>query len=527
MINFFKSKDFYLISVLYFIANILFLSNYDGLYWDDWIGYNQDQQTLKILFAQIQHGIKGDFFLYLNHLGNGIFPFRLFTFLANFIMGILVYLILSNIRELDRQSIFFITLLFLVAPLNSAKTSIAVAPFLFPVLLYYFGFYLFTVYLKHRYLLLRLLILALFLASCSTNSILVFYFSIFFYLYYNQFGTDSTNIYAKIKYLGKHYWDFILIPFVYFIYKSLYLKPYGLYEGYNGISLTHLPKAFVIFFQNFDNSFIEVIAKSVITLLPIWPIVVIIIFILTRKTNFSKQITHLKIFIGLGIALFFLAVFPYAMVEKNAELESWNSRFQLLIPIAFAFLLYFSILFLEISTQWNKKTTIVILWTLVLGFIGKNISDQYRAQIDMFYTVAIEENIKDSSDFKNHSTFVINNMLSQNLLYNRNLMYYELNGILKKTFYNDTKLAIAYEHYADFNNIIKHRIYKQYNFASWKQDEPLLVILMPNFKIHVNQSMYIKMMWYHMIDSTHFRAMAKQLIILTIDNKLPSKSPNE
>lgn len=524
MINLVKSKDFYILFGLYLLANTLLLLNVNGLYWDDWVAYKQEIGTLQLFFSEIQHGIKGDFFLFVSQYGNAIYPFRLFVFFATFLMGLFVYLILSSIKEIDKQSTFFITLLFLVSPLNSAKISIAVVPFLFPVLIFYFAFYLLTLYIKHPNILFRVLILTLFFASFSTNSILVFYFSIFLYLYFIEFNFKFDHLLEKAKYLLKRYWDFLALPFIYFIYKSIYLKPYGAYEGYNSVSLDTLPKAIKILFKNFDNSLIEVLCTSLNTLTSVWIYIVLVLYFIIRKSQSLEEHAHKKLFLWVGIILFVLAVFPYAMVGKNAEFESWNSRFQVLIPLGFAFIVYFAILSLKKYASLNQTIVACLLWLVIFALIGKNISDQYKEHVDWFYSVSIRENLKNNDLIKNHSTFIVNNNIKDSLLYNRDMIYYELNGISKSAFGDEKKLLIRYDHYKEnVSNLSKIKQHKAYNFSQWEAEKPLLLTLSYNYKEHAGQHEYIQMIYLNLLNHQKFLTIAKNLTTITV-NYLPSNN---
>ena len=518
MIELLKSKEFYILFALYLVSNLLLLMNVDGIYWDDWCVYNQDNRTLQLFLNQIQHGIKGDFVLYFSHLGNGIYGYRLFLFFAAFIMGILVYLILKNIKELDKKTLFFLTAFFLIIPVNSAKISIAVIPFIFPVLLFYLAFYFLTLYLKHPSFIGRIAILALFFTSYSTNSLLVFYFSIFIYIYYFYFHFSYGNILDKFKFLLKKYWDFWLLPFAYFIYKAIYLKPYGLYENYNAVSVSGLPKAMIAVVRNFDNSLFSVVIESFYSMVSGWFVILVLIYILVKRSEALGEQKYDRIFIIVGIILFVFAVFPYAMVGKNAEFESWNSRFQILTPLGLAFVYYFGIRLLGKYLQLKEKVVLGLTWLLIFSFVGKNISDQYKEHVDWFYSVSIRENIKDNDIIKNHSTFIVNNNIKGSLLYNRDMIYYELNGISKSTFGDDKRLLIRYDHYIDnVKSLSKLTGHKQYNFSQWKSDEPLLITMSHNYKVHSGQDEYLRMIYLNITDYQKFLTMTKNLITITVE----------
>ena len=523
MIELFKSKDFYLIFGLYFIANILLLLNVDGLYWDDWAVYKQEPGTLALLFGQIQHGIKGDFFVYFSHLWNGIYGFRIFLFFSTFLMGLLVYGILKNIKELDKSSLFFITAFFLTIPVNSAKILIAVVPFVFPVFLFYSAFYFLTLYLKSPNLIVRVGILALFFVSFSTNSLLVFYFSIFIYLYYFHFNFSYDAILNKSQFLLKRYWDFWLLPFVYFILKAIYLKPYGLYEGYNAVS-SNLPKAFITVLRNVDNSLFKVIVESLYSITSVWVIILVLIYFIIKRSKYAGEVRHKKIFFILGAVLFFLAVFPYAMVGKNAELDSLESRFQLLTPLGLAFIYYFGIRWVGSALELKEKVILALMWLLLFSFIGKNVSYQYKEHIDWFYSVSIRENIKDNDLIRQHTTFIVNNNITNILLYKRDMSFYELNGIMKSAFGDEKRLAMLYDDYTkNIQNIAKMKIHKQYNFSQWDMERPLFITISYNYKVNSGRYEYLRMIYLNIIDHRKFLQMAKKLTTITV-NPLPEES---
>ncbi len=69
---------------LFFIAHFFMLVNYEGLYWDDWVAYAQERETLAVLNDMLQTGIKNEFFTIMSNLFNSIYAFRLFVFFEQF-----------------------------------------------------------------------------------------------------------------------------------------------------------------------------------------------------------------------------------------------------------------------------------------------------------------------------------------------------------------------------------------------------------------------------------------------------------
>lgn len=508
-----KSRDLYILFGLYLITNIFLLINIDGLYWDDWAAYKQSPETMKIFFAEIQHGIKGDFFLFLSRFYNGIYSFRLFIFFGTFLMGIFVYLILSTIKELDKQAIFFITLLFLIVPVNSVKLLISIAPFVFPVLIFYLAFYLLALYTKHHNLLLRLLILALFFTSFSTNSILVFYFSIFIYLYYINFNFTHDKLLHKSKLLLKQYWDFFILPFIYFIYKAVYLKPYGLYEGYNGIGISSLWKAPVLVIKSFFTSLINPVEASFI-LIGIAPSFILLYIVhkaykkwLTKTTMSTNLSQTNKTLLIVGFLIFILAVLPYCMVGKLPNYKHFDSRFQLLTPLGISFILYFSINYFAEKFKFSNHLKLSILATLTILFMTKTMYDGYRFNIDWFYSVGIQENMREMEVIKNNTTFITVEDSKQYLANHRDIPYYEYNGMLKQVFGDDKRFAS--ESIEQINSYSKFKDYPQYNFSSWVPSEPIYLSIVFS---SISDRDLVRLFYYKFSDDIKFKEYSKKII---------------
>jgi len=518
MTKVFWKKDFFLLFGVYFFSNLLLLLNTDGIYWDDWAMYYQDEATFLSFMQQIQHGIKGDFAWYLLHLGNGIFSFRLFVVCSIFLMGMAVYYILSAIKELTHQDVFYITMFFLLVPINVAKVSNSVVPFLFPILLFYSGFALFVYFLKKRWLWLRLTILALFALSFSTNSILVFYFSIFLYAYYFHFGFDVKACIRNAFVLLKKYLDFFILPFAFFIYKSLYLKPYGLYEGYNHISANSALKGVGILFKSVYTSLYDVVLQSAVYGLYALPLFFIVLYLLRHKSfSLLSSVAYVKWFFMVGFLLFFLSVFPYAMVGKSGGLEGWSSRFQMLNGLGIAFILYFGTLFLQKKYHLTSKTTLVVMWFMIVSFSMKNVHNYYKAQVDWFYNLSIIENMKTNETIKEQRTFVIHNTIRDSLLFERQLRFYEYNGFFKKAFADDIRNAFRYEEYMserkERQSFLTH---KQYNFSKWEASSPFLIIISKNYQESIRDKDFMKLLYYKFFNDKKYWKGIQRLTTLHV-----------
>jgi len=513
-------KDYLIFFILYSISFSLLLLNFDGLYWDDWVILNQTTETKQIFFSEFKNDVLYYFHMYFTSLDNSAFWYRVFVFVSYFITGMFLNAILKNIKELSSKDIFYITLLYLIMPVISSRIAISIIPFFFPLLIFYASFYMLTKYLKNNSYILRFIILGGFYISFYTNSILVFYALVLIYIYYIKYGLLMSL--EKIKEFSIRYVDFIVLPIVFFIIKVLYYKPTGLYAGYNSVGNTSIFKIIFNLFKSFDTSLFDVIHQSMYISLPFWLVIIMILFVY-KKYKFKEENLSLndnsKYLLFFGVLMFLLAVFPYVVVSKLPKVGTFASRFQLLTPLGLAFIFYFGI---DLISKYFKFSLFVrqsLLFVLIFSFIGKNISDYYRWQIDSLYMTSVMMNFKNNNKIKDNSTFILNNNIINKLSYGRKPPFYEWNGMMKKVYFDDSRLVISYKAYQDIERVNKIKIYPQYNFSTWKQKKPMLLNITYNYrKKRKSKSRIAKLMYYKFTDYNKYLIEVKKLTYLSIVN---------
>ena len=490
-------KDYLIFFIFYTVSFSLLLLNFDGLYWDDWVILNQTIETKQIFFSEFKNDVLYYFHMYFSSLNNSAFWYRVFVFVSYFLTGIFLNAILKNIKELSSKDIFYITLLYLIMPVISSRISISIIPFFFPLLMFYASFYLLTKYLKNNSYILRFIILVGFYISFYTNSILVFYALVLIYIYYIKYGLlISLN---NIKKFSIRYVDFIALPIIFFIIKVIYYKPTGLYAGYNSVGDTSIFKIIFNLFKSFDTSLFNVIHQALYVSLPFWLVIIIILFVY-KKYKFKKEKLSLndnsKYLLFFGVLIFLLAVFPYISVSKLPKVDNFSSRFQLLTPLGLAFIFYFGI---NLITKYFKFSLFLrqsLLFILIFSFIGKNISDYYKWQIDSLYMTSVMMNFKDNGKVKDNSTFILNNNIVDKLIYGREPPFYEWNGMMKKAFLSENKLVISFKQYKDIESIIDQQKYIEYNFVNWVQGDIILLNITYNYMQKRNSNTRISKLFY-------------------------------
>lgn len=502
---FFQSdkKTIFTLFTIYTIANLFLLLNYNGIYWDDWALYNNEYDVL--LNMHIQAAGKQGYistpirYIFANTGDIGFFLSKVLIFLFLFCTGYFLFKVLKRFEFFSPIDRFFIVLFFIIAPLNSAKIALINFQGNLRVFVFFFAFYLVIQYLfeKENRILLRGFILLLFFLTFGTNSLLVFYAIVPLYIFYVTYShKDSFNknvfIFIKTKI------DFILLPIVFYIMKSIYIMPSGLYQGYNKIQIENILNL-DMYYQTFILSFIEPIQLSIQNISSL--IIVAFVLLLLLSNVFSRQNNDMNkkdiYLLTLGFIVFFLGAFAYLAVGKIPNLNDWESRFQVLLPLGFSFILYYGVQI--ISNLLNFKTVIkyFVYLILIISFIIFHVKDQIKYNIDWFYQQSIIENFKTTEQIVQHSTFVVENELYDKLAKSRTLRFYELNGMSKEAFGKDDKLFVANEQ--QIVSVEEFKTSKEMNFSLWEKEVPLYFKIKENPNIPFNKGQGKTLKYFFML----------------------------
>ncbi len=517
-----KNKTIQALFVLYLISNLLLLLNINGIYWDDWVIYNQSFDELKSMTNQLTGNshLFEPIFWGLNHIGNGVFSYRLVTFTVYFISGLFLYFILLDIKAVSQKSAFYITLLFLILPVNSAKIGLCVVHYGIFMCLFFISFWLLMKYINNQGgLAFRLLVLGLFYLSFFVSSLIVFYAIVLLYIVYKNYtylaGETLPNgrgsIKAAVRMLFVNYFDFLCLPILFFYIKTHYFVPYGLYVNYNAISWDYFKNNIIEnIYLSFKPAFYKPLSLAFIVCLQFLflslPITAFLFWYLRRKpVDNETRLKTILFMMGLGLFFFVLAIFPYAAVGKLPSLKYFDSRHMLLVPLGLAFCLYFSILLIE---RKNRALAHVVLITLLASCLLKNMHDQAQYLKDWFYQVALEEHYKDNKRIKDNATFFFRTNVA--FANSRSIQFYEHNGRLRKVLGNSQRFMG--DNLNEINTYADLKPYKRYNFSTWTMSTPLVVSMIKDSNHDMTEQPFLKLLYSMLTDEIVFRREAKKLI---------------
>jgi hypothetical protein len=319
----------------------------DGDYWDGRLLHshlsNEDWPILQEWFDQA--GLMG---LYEFHRALGAFPdivlaYRASAFLAIGLCAILVFLIGYKSRLLSPTESLFVALIQLTFPAFRTSFSLILLPYLVAFLLFLLGAYVAVrSYYGHgwtRYLS-RVMSLVLFFFSYTTNSLLVFHFGFILFMIVLVRRVESLSAIAALRRYVVRNVDFVVLPAAFWAVKELFFPRHGWYEGYNRIELA-VRELGLGLVQFTANAVVIQMNETLVTLLAlpvIWLLIVAVTVFAYTKTRFGNAVTFESPTSASGLVLFgvillLLAMAPYALVRKIADVYGFETRFSVFISL--------------------------------------------------------------------------------------------------------------------------------------------------------------------------------------------------
>jgi len=363
------------------------------------------------------------------------------------------------------------------------------------------------------------MVLIIFFFSFFVNSLLVFYAVVLLYIFYKIYNTKLNFIQNSILFV-KTKIDFIILPILFFIVKSIWFVSSGAHgSDYNKISIFAMLNPFN-YLQSFSYSFVEPIAIS-FTSKGFGILLVIIVFLMVlfrKKLNFSQNCeenpSYKLSLLFLGVIVFIFGAMPYIAVGKVPTSEDWLSRFQLLLPLGFSLVLFYT---LKLILKKEIFTNTIIICIIAFSFF--HIKEQIMYNIDWFYQKGIIENFEENEEIKNNTTFIIDNKIQDKFAKNRVFRFYEINGMSKNIFFDDKRL---------FANSIKeielykqYKNYDEYNFKSWFYKEPKVLLIRDNnnfqkLGIRAKLQYFIKLKYFELFNEEKFKKLVKELVEIEV-----------
>lgn len=475
--NFYKSlvnilkSDIFIIIIIYSLAHFLILLN-NGIYWDDWIYFNWNINDMIYQFSQFGNVFLGYYFYYIFSLSFGVFLFRVLIFLSFLLSAILLNETLKTIKEINMMSRLMLVLFFAIIPVNIARIVISTSQYSLCYFFFFFGLWLISRYLITRAIYLRIAALVFLFLSFFTNSFLVFYSIILLYIAYIEL--KNVALFDIYKLLLK-YLDFVIMPFLFWVIRLIFFKPYGLYDNYNSITISNLiliPYNFYIALSNILMEFIIIPGSTLFIFLLLILILLPLVYLLIRKKYDNDKNKDSRFFI-LGLIFLVIALFAYLSVGKIPSYFGLESRHELLLPLGLSFTLLYGFNIIANKLKLNTTIKVLALSIIIVLFICINISNYLAYQADTYKQLSLIEQFESSNIIEKYTTFLfIDNSTDLNAR-DRAYNFYEYTGMMAYAYGDETRFGCDKN---TFTGIEYYRSYSQYKYSDYVEHEPEYLI---------------------------------------------------
>jgi hypothetical protein len=417
-----SKKDFFLLLIFYGLSHFAILFLLDAIYWDDWLLYGE--RPLHIFERFRQQGSMFNYvsYLYVILLKIGPWAFKVFALALMFVSGLSFRYVLSRYKAIDDDTLFVVTLLFMVLPFYLAREFLINIQY---TLCYCLFFVAWAMIDRYKYL-----SAFLFFVSFNTNSLLVFFLlPMLDLLYRNRKGSGIRTLIHFI-FTNK---ILLILPLVFFYIKTRFFPPYGLYAGYNQ-------------FHNLDLALQNISSMAAMQVANLFAFRVnpllfalfflISLFLISKKGVIALNARLAKNFIFVGFFSITLGAFPYWVMGHPPIFNIIDSRHQLLLPLGF------SLLFTGLLMYFGLRARKLLLSSIIGLSLAFNVSGYFSLYVDWQKQSNLINLFRENEDIKKASLIVfIDNTISNNVS-NREYRFYDWNGLMATAFGNESHFGI-------------------------------------------------------------------------------------
>lgn len=433
-----SSFNYYLfLFIIYFINHFWFIFISNAVFWDDWIIYQSDSNTIQNHFTTAGQPLFGLLHSLLIPFGPWIY--KTLSFILTFLNGVLIDRILRRFNSINNGLRFFITLFFLVLPLYYSRITIITFPYTLCTFLFFFAWYIYKFNRQLSFLFFSL--------SFETNSILCFYL-----LPLIDFYTDGLNRSFKfsnfINFIRRNVFT-ILLPIIYYLIRFIYFKPYGFFENYNRhFSIKNI---LISASKQIYNSSLIYLPN----LIPVLIISILIFWVLTNKRNILSSFLidannkTKKSILFFGFLAILVACFPYWILGHTPTFAFANSRHQLLLPLGASICISYYIFVLKVESRKILISLVISICLVINITTYRDLLVDWNKQQELINLISSDKLIK------NADLIVFEDKTKSINSTSRYYAFYEWNGLLNSAFSDQSRAAInKYNLSKDFMEVL-------------------------------------------------------------------------
>lgn len=433
----------FIITAVYALAHA-FLLILSGCWWDDWTFMSHN---LAYINAVAMESGRPEWNLLIPFCWSQPHNGRILIFFLYYLDVLFVFIALKNSTLLSEKESLLISLFFAVFPVNDARLLISNFSYTVGLFIFYLTFMLFVLWNnrddKSKGRIWRIPLLVLFFTSFILNSLLVFYYILFVYLFVLDIQKNKEKrilhkVFGSALNVLKNYPDFFILPFIYYGFNKTFFPTYGdTFNEYNAVTFTGLIKGFLYIPLSVVSLFFDVLRKSVLSIKPITLIIIaVFIFVIWKNDHENDdKVDRLRLLaIGVtGILVLIAGLFAYVMVRAGTLTPTGvKGRDAILTPLGSALMVFACLSCFKVKL---RKMLTVMLIILGIGACG----DLYLEwQKDYYYQLSMENLFANDIIKKNDTFFLID--LSESEIEGQR--YYSLNANANHVYGDEIRLFI-------------------------------------------------------------------------------------
>jgi hypothetical protein len=429
-------RDRLIVAAVYTLAWGALLVN-RGLYWDDWTLVGRTTSSILQQFDELGMPWVGVLDAALVAFPLAGLVGHVVTFVAYLLSSLAVHAIVRRIPGASRTDALIGAAVFAVFPVNYARVALIDISYALSLLAFLAATWLLVRNVEGPGRASRVAALVLFVGSFSTASFLVLYvvpIALAAVLLWRRGRRDVGTI-------ARHA-DFLLLPVVFWVAKTIWFTPHGVYVGYNALTGRGLANVPRLMLGIPNDVIVEPLSRAVGAAGVAGLVVGVAAAVWLVRRSGREVGGHPAVgpaLIALGAIVIALGVFPYLAVGRIPTIWDWSSRHQLLVPIGAAVIV---VGIARLARQAGAaRPAILFAVGLAVGvWLVADARTLVVYQRDWFKQVALREEIGAIPEVRAaHHVRVVDEARSLDAL-RRTYRFYEYNALFSEALGDTTRL---------------------------------------------------------------------------------------
>lgn len=203
---------------------------------------------------------------------------------------------------------------------------------------------------------------------------------------------------------------------------------------------------------------------------------------------------------------------PYVVVGKIPQLQDWQSRHQLLIPLGASLLLVYGVKLLS----RHRTVTLPMYLLIMLMFTHATMLNQISFQWDWYKQLSIMENMRKSPVIVNKTSFLFRDDTRDLNFNSRVYRFYEYTGLMKEALKNERRFGVESVTYTGSIQGYKKCLTAAYNMGEFITQEPDTLIIISRDATRLDITDVLKLMWWERSDKGKFSRAIFDIVRLEV-----------